>query len=117
MLIRTFTKIESIRPCHTPNLPTKFHPDPSTTFLDILHRDRQTNKEIERGENITSFTFSGGGKHIFHEPCTKQLDVRTVQYCMYAKNMSSTSCEHDLLPVSVLLLRGINIVSQDVSPV
>ena len=34
--IRIFTKIESIRPCHTPNLSTKFHPNPSTTFWDVM---------------------------------------------------------------------------------
>ena len=34
--IRNFTKIESIFPCHTPNLSTKFHPNPSTTFWDIV---------------------------------------------------------------------------------
>ena len=34
--IRIFTKIESIRPCYTPNLSTKFHPNPSTTFWDIV---------------------------------------------------------------------------------
>ena len=30
-----FTKIESIRPCHTPNISTEFHPNPST-FWDIV---------------------------------------------------------------------------------
>ena len=34
--IRIFTKIESIFPCHTPNMSTKFHPNPSTTFKDIV---------------------------------------------------------------------------------
>ena len=34
--IRIFTKIETILPCHTPNLSTKFHPNPSTTFWDIM---------------------------------------------------------------------------------
>ena len=31
-----FTKIESIRHGHTPNVSTKFHPNPSTTFWDIV---------------------------------------------------------------------------------
>ena len=31
-----FTKIESICRGHTPNLSTKFHPNPSTTFWDIV---------------------------------------------------------------------------------
>ena len=30
--IRIFTKIESICPCPTPNMSTKFHPNPYTTF-------------------------------------------------------------------------------------
>ena len=34
--IRIFTKIESIWRSHTPNLSTKFHPNPSTTFWDIV---------------------------------------------------------------------------------
>ena len=34
--IRIFTKIELIPPCYTPNLPTKFRLNPSTTFWDIL---------------------------------------------------------------------------------
>ena len=34
--IQIFTKIESIRPCHTHNLSTKFHPNPSKTFWDIV---------------------------------------------------------------------------------
>ena len=42
--IGIFTKIESISTCHTPNLSTKFHPNQSTTFLDILHTDKQTNE-------------------------------------------------------------------------
>ena len=45
MRIRIFTKIESIRPSDTPNLSTKFHPDPSTTFWDILHTNKQTNRQ------------------------------------------------------------------------
>ena len=35
--IQIFTKIESIRRGHTPNLSTKFHPNPSTTFWDMLY--------------------------------------------------------------------------------
>ena len=50
--IRIFTKIESVRPCHTLNLSTTF-------FRYPVHK--QTNKQTERGENITSFTFDGGG--------------------------------------------------------
>ena len=34
--IRIFTKIETILPCHTPNLSTKFCSNPSTTFWDIV---------------------------------------------------------------------------------
>ena len=34
--IQIFTKIESILPCRTPNLSTKFRPNPSTTFWDIV---------------------------------------------------------------------------------
>ena len=34
--IRIFTKIKSICPYDTPNLSTKFHPNPSTTFWDIV---------------------------------------------------------------------------------
>ena len=34
--IRIFTKIESNRPCHTPNLSTKFRPNPFQTFWDIV---------------------------------------------------------------------------------
>ena len=33
---RIFTNIESICPRHTPNLSTTFHPNPSTTFWDIM---------------------------------------------------------------------------------
>ena len=36
ILIQIFTKIESIRPCHTANRSTKFHPNPSTTCWDIV---------------------------------------------------------------------------------
>ena len=43
--IRIFTKIESVGPCHTPNLSAKFHPNPSTTFWDILHTNKQTDRE------------------------------------------------------------------------
>ena len=32
ILIHIFTKMESFRPCHTPNLSTKFRPNLSTTF-------------------------------------------------------------------------------------
>ena len=42
MRIQIFTKIESISPCHTPNMTTKFSPNPSTTFKDILFTNRQT---------------------------------------------------------------------------
>ena len=35
-------KLLYIRLRHTPNLPTKFHPDPSITFWDIFYTDRQT---------------------------------------------------------------------------
>ena len=47
--IRIFNKIESVLPCHTPNLPTKFHPDPCTTFWDILHtnKQRQTDRQTD----------------------------------------------------------------------
>ena len=31
-----FTRIESILPCHTPNMSTKFRPNPSTTFWNIV---------------------------------------------------------------------------------
>ena len=44
-----------------PNCPQNFiriHP----TFWDILHTNKQTDKQTESGENIVSFTFSGGGK-------------------------------------------------------
>ena len=34
--IRIFTKIESILSCHTPNTSTKYRPNPSTTFWDIM---------------------------------------------------------------------------------
>ena len=34
--IRIFTKIKSICHGHTPNLSTKFHPNPSPTFWDIV---------------------------------------------------------------------------------
>ena len=34
--IQIFTTIKSIWPCHTPNLFTKFHQNPSTTFWDIV---------------------------------------------------------------------------------
>ena len=34
--IQIFTKIEAILPCHTPNLSTKFRPNTSTTFEDIV---------------------------------------------------------------------------------
>ena len=34
--IRIFPKIESLLPCHTPNMSTKFHRNPSTTFWDIV---------------------------------------------------------------------------------
>ena len=34
--IGIFTKIEAILPCHTPNMSTKFHPNPFTTFWDIV---------------------------------------------------------------------------------
>ena len=34
--IRIFTKIESILRCYTPNMSTKFRPDPSSTFWDIV---------------------------------------------------------------------------------
>ena len=44
-----FTKISSIRPCLTPNRPTKFCPNPSITFWDILPTNGQTG-----GEYITS---------------------------------------------------------------
>ena len=61
--IRIFTKISSVRPCHTPNLPPKFHSDPSTTFWRYpTHKDRPTDKQ--RGENITSFTFDGRGNNL-----------------------------------------------------
>ena len=43
--IRIFTKIESILPCHTPSMSTKFHPDPCTTFWDILYTDKQTDRK------------------------------------------------------------------------
>jgi len=43
--IRIFTKIYSVRPCHTPNLSTKFHPNSSKTCWDILHTNKQTNKQ------------------------------------------------------------------------
>ena len=36
MWIRIFTKIESICHGHTPNLSTKFRPNPSTTFWDTM---------------------------------------------------------------------------------
>ena len=58
--IRIFTKIESVCPRHTPNLPSKFPPNTSTTFLKYPAH-KQTEKQTERGENITSFTFGGGG--------------------------------------------------------
>jgi len=48
--IRIFINIESkskILPCHTPNLSTTFHSYPSTTFWDILHTNKQTNKQEE----------------------------------------------------------------------
>ena len=114
--IRIFTKIESIIRCHISNKSTKFRPNPSPTFWDIvlyivfgpisqwwnftwkkfscrdsdIHRNlnssslshstyppnfirirpqlfeiscTQTNKQTERGENITSFTFGGGGNN------------------------------------------------------
>ena len=34
--IQIFTKIESIIPCYTPNMSTKYLPNPSTTFWDIV---------------------------------------------------------------------------------
>ena len=34
--IRIFNKMESVLPCHTPNVSTKFHPNLSTTFWDIV---------------------------------------------------------------------------------
>ena len=43
-----FTKIESIRPCRTPNLPTKLHRNPSTTFWDILHTNKQADRQTDR---------------------------------------------------------------------
>ena len=46
--IRIFTKIETILPCHTPNLHTKFHLNPATTFWDIVFTDNN------RGENTMS---------------------------------------------------------------
>ena len=43
--IRIFTEIETIHHCHTLNLPTKFHPNPSTTFKDILYTNNHTNRQ------------------------------------------------------------------------
>ena len=44
--IRIFTKIESILPCHTSNVSTKFHLNPSNFFLrHLVHRDRQTDRK------------------------------------------------------------------------
>ena len=43
--IQIFTKIKLICPSRTHNLPTKFHPNPSITFWDILLTDTQTNKK------------------------------------------------------------------------
>ena len=34
--IRIFTKIESIRPCYTHNVSSKFYPNPSITFWDTV---------------------------------------------------------------------------------
>jgi len=34
--MRIFTKIESIRPCHTPDLSTKFQPKLPTTLREIV---------------------------------------------------------------------------------
>ena len=34
--IRIFIKIQSILPCHTPNLSIKFRPNPSTTYWDTV---------------------------------------------------------------------------------
>ena len=39
--IQIFTKIEWVHPCHTP----KFHLNPSTTFWDIPHTNKQKNKQ------------------------------------------------------------------------
>ena len=66
--IRIFTIIESIRPCHTPNLPTKFHLNPSTTYWDIiLYTDRQTDRQGWRHNLLPSsvaevikYGYSGG---------------------------------------------------------
>ena len=101
--IRIFTKIESVRPYHTPNLPTKFPLDLCTTFWDVHHTFRQT----ERGENITSFTFGGGGNKtsykllLWHEFLTYQLfDFSLTQTKPKFKFAKTTVLDPSLPPLS-----------------
>ena len=54
--IQIFIKIESLCPCHTPNLSRKFHPNPSITFeISCKQTDEHTNSQM--GENLTSVHF------------------------------------------------------------
>ena len=60
--ILIFTKIETISPCHTPDLSTKFRTNPSISFWDILLTNKQPKQTGMK--NITSVsTFECGVKN------------------------------------------------------
>ena len=67
--IWTFTKIELACFCHLPNSPTKFRPNPSISFWDILHTDKH------------------GWKHNLHPPSV--AEVTRVHPCSYITNYDS----------------------------
>jgi len=55
-LIQYAPKFNHLEPGSSPHAATKFHPNRFATFRVLLLTDRQTNRQTDAGENMTSLT-------------------------------------------------------------
>ena len=105
--IRIFTKIEIICPCHTLNLFTKFRPNPSITFWDVLLKVKQTSSVGQEDLPCTNSMIQPNvHKYVHWSPLSWKKDVN-----MEKKLFWSTFCHSLFGPISKCRFFSISTIS------